>query len=156
MIKTTRVVSVNFCQICTILLTQASVWNTQGWQNWENNLFTFRENGISAWGIHSDVIRDLRMHVQSLSRVRLFATPWTAARQVPPFMGFPRQVYWNMYHFLLQGIFRIQGSNLYLLYWQVGSLTTEAPGKPYLCNKCVTDHSRTCRENQPNETFEVY
>ena len=50
MIKSTRVVSVNFCQICPILLTQANVWNTQGWQNWENNLFTFRENGISPWG----------------------------------------------------------------------------------------------------------
>ena len=45
MIKPTRVVSVNFGQIRPILLTQADVWNTQGWQNWENNLFTFRENG---------------------------------------------------------------------------------------------------------------
>ena len=31
--------------------------------------------------------------VQSLSRVRLFATPWTAAYQAPPPMGFPRQEY---------------------------------------------------------------
>ena len=28
-----------------------------------------------------------------LSRVRLFATPWTAAHQAPPSMGFSRQVY---------------------------------------------------------------
>ena len=28
-----------------------------------------------------------------LSRVRLFATPWTAAYQAPPFMGFSRQEY---------------------------------------------------------------
>ena len=33
--------------------------------------------------------------VQSLSRVRLFATPWTAAYQAPPSMGFSRQEYWN-------------------------------------------------------------
>ena len=29
------------------------------------------------------------------SRVRLCATPWTAAHQAPPFMGFSRQEYWN-------------------------------------------------------------
>ena len=32
---------------------------------------------------------------KSLSRVRLFATPWTAAYQVPPSMGFSRQEYWS-------------------------------------------------------------
>ena len=32
---------------------------------------------------------------QSLSRVQLFATPWTAAHQVSLSMGFPRQEYWN-------------------------------------------------------------
>ena len=30
-----------------------------------------------------------------LSRVRLFETPWTAAYQVPPSMGFSRQEYWS-------------------------------------------------------------
>ena len=30
-----------------------------------------------------------------LSRVRLFATPWTAAYQAPPSVGFSRQEYWN-------------------------------------------------------------
>ena len=33
--------------------------------------------------------------VQSLSRVWLFATPWTAAYQAPPSMGFSRQEYWS-------------------------------------------------------------
>ena len=33
--------------------------------------------------------------VQSLSRVRLFVTSWTVARQAPPSMGFPRQEYWS-------------------------------------------------------------
>ena len=31
----------------------------------------------------------------SLSRVRLFATPWAAAYQAPPSMGFSRQEYWS-------------------------------------------------------------
>ena len=29
------------------------------------------------------------------SRVQLFATPWTVARQAPLFMGFSRQEYWG-------------------------------------------------------------
>ena len=33
--------------------------------------------------------------VKSLSRVRLFATPWTVAPQAPPSMGFSRQEYWS-------------------------------------------------------------
>ena len=35
------------------------------------------------------------MKVKSLSRVRLFATPWTAAYQAPPSMGFSRKEYWS-------------------------------------------------------------
>ena len=35
------------------------------------------------------------MKVKSLSRVPLFVTPWTAARQAPPSMGFSRQEYWS-------------------------------------------------------------
>ena len=30
-----------------------------------------------------------------LSRVRLFATPWTVAHQAPPSLGFSRQEYWS-------------------------------------------------------------
>ena len=33
--------------------------------------------------------------VKSLSRVRLLATPWTAAHQAPPSMGFARQEDWS-------------------------------------------------------------
>ena len=33
--------------------------------------------------------------VKSLSRVQLFATPWAAASQAPPSMGFSRQEYWS-------------------------------------------------------------
>ena len=35
------------------------------------------------------------MKVKSLSRVSLLATPWTAAYQAPPSMGFSRQEYWS-------------------------------------------------------------
>ena len=33
--------------------------------------------------------------VKSLSRVHLFATPWTVAYQAPPSVGFSRQEYWS-------------------------------------------------------------
>ena len=36
-----------------------------------------------------------KVKVKSLSRVRLFATPWIAAYQAPPSMGFSRQEYWS-------------------------------------------------------------
>ena len=35
------------------------------------------------------------MKVKLLSRVRLLVTPWTAAHQAPPSMGFSRQEYWS-------------------------------------------------------------
>ena len=36
-----------------------------------------------------------KVKVKLLSRVRLLATPWTAACQAPPSMGFSRQEYWS-------------------------------------------------------------
>ena len=35
------------------------------------------------------------MKVKSLSHDQLLATPWTAAYQAPPSMGFSRQEYWS-------------------------------------------------------------
>ena len=37
----------------------------------------------------------LLMLLSRFSRVRPFATPWTAAYQAPPPMGFSRQEYWS-------------------------------------------------------------
>ena len=37
----------------------------------------------------------LKVKVKLLSRVQFFATPWTAAYQAPPSMGFSRQEYWS-------------------------------------------------------------
>ena len=36
-----------------------------------------------------------KVKVKSLSRVRLLVTPWTAAHQAPPPMGFSRQEHWS-------------------------------------------------------------
>ena len=37
----------------------------------------------------------MKVKVKLLSRVRLLATPWTAAYQAPPPMGFSMQEYWS-------------------------------------------------------------
>ena len=36
-----------------------------------------------------------KVKVKLLSRIQLLATPWTAAYQAPPSMGFSRQEYWS-------------------------------------------------------------
>ena len=46
-------------------------------------------------GVGCHCLLQIVASVQSLSRVRLFATPWTAAYQTPPSMGFSRQESWT-------------------------------------------------------------
>ena len=41
------------------------------------------------------LLQCIKVKVKSLSLVWLFATPWTAAYQAPPSMGFSRQEYWS-------------------------------------------------------------
>ena len=61
--------------------------------------------------------------------------PWTIDHQAPLSMGFSRQQYWSGCHFLFQGIFWTQGSNLHLLHQQADSLPLHHLGSPryYLC-----------------------
>ena len=75
------------------------------------------------------------MRAQLLSRVLLFATPWTVARQPPLSRNFPDKNTGVGCHALLQGIFSIQGSHpslLNLLHWQADSLPLSHLGNPYL------------------------
>ena len=51
------------------------------------------------------------MKVKSLSRVRLFATPWTVAHQALHLWNFPGKSTGVGCHFPLQGIFPTQGLN---------------------------------------------
>ena len=60
-------------------------------------------------------------------------TPWTIALQASLTMGFSSKNTGVGNHFLLRGIFTTQGSNphvLYLLRWQVSSLSLALSGKP--------------------------
>ena len=68
--------------------------------------------------------------VQSLSRHRLFATPWTAAYQPPPSMGFSRQEYWSGLPFPSPGDLPDPGIKLESPAFQADALPSEPPGKP--------------------------
>ena len=45
--------------------------------------------GVNSWGISSLLYsREVEVKVKPLSRVQLFATPWTVTYKVPPSMEF--------------------------------------------------------------------
>ena len=66
--------------------------------------------------------------VQSLSSVRLFVTPWTAACQTPPPMGFSRQDYWSGSAFPSPGQLPDPGIEPWSPAPQADSLLSEPPG----------------------------
>ena len=67
--------------------------------------------------------------VKSLSRVRLFATPWTVAHQAPPSMGFSRREYWSGVPFPSLGDLPDPGIEPRSPALQAEALTSEPPGK---------------------------
>ena len=71
-----------------------------------------------------------KVKVKSLSRVRLFATPWTAAHQDPLPMGFSRQEYWSGLPFPSPGDLPDPGIKPRSPTLQADALTSEPPGKP--------------------------
>ena len=68
--------------------------------------------------------------MKSLSRVRLFATPWTVAYQAPPSMGFSRQEYWSGLPFLSPGDLPDPGIEARSPALEADALSSEPPGKP--------------------------
>ena len=73
--------------------------------------------------------------VKSLSRVQLFATPWTAAYQASPSMGFSRQEYWSGLPFPSPGDLPDPGIEPGSPALEADALTSEPPGKPKISNK---------------------
>ena len=94
--------------------------------DWVTNTFTFfmKEKG------GNDYLMKKKVKVKLLSRIRLFATPWTVAHQAPPSMGFSRQEYWSGLPFPSPGNLPDPeiGSRSPAL--QADALTSEPPGKP--------------------------
>ena len=70
------------------------------------------------------------MKVKLLSCVRLFATPWTVAYQVPLSMGFSRQECWSGLPFPSPGDLPDPGIEPGSPALQADALLSEPPGKP--------------------------
>ena len=68
------------------------------------------------------------MKVKSLSRVRLFATPWTVTYQAPPSMEFSRQEYWSGLPFPSPEGIPNPGIKPWSPTLQEDALTSELPG----------------------------
>ena len=83
--------------------------------------------------------------MKSLSRVRLFATPWTIAYQVPPSMEFSKQEYWNGLPFPSSE--DLPNPGIEPTYPVASALAgrffiTEPPGKPK--DVCVCENESEC------------
>ena len=74
----------------------------------------------------------VKVKVKSLSCVRLFATPWTVARQAPLSMGFSRQDYWSGLPFPSPGNLPNPGIEFRSPTLQADSLLSEPQGNYFI------------------------
>ena len=70
-----------------------------------------------------------QVKVKSLSRIRLFAIPWTIVYQASLSMGFSRQEYWSGLPFPSPGDFPDPGIKPRSPALQADALPSEPPGK---------------------------
>ena len=87
------------------------------------------------------VLLNIVIVVQSLSRVRLFVTPWTVAHQAPLSIAFSRQKHWSGLLCPSPGDLPDPGIKPGSSAWQADSLQSEPPGKSLLSelkNACTS------------------
>ena len=89
-----------------------------------------------------------KVKVKSLSRVRLFATPWTVAYQAPQSMEFSRQEYWRGLPFPSPGDLPNPGIEARSPSLQADALPSESPGKAL--EKTHTKWQRSSTANLSN------
>ena len=85
---------------------------------------------LGNWKMLYIYINAMCLCASSLSRVRLFATPWTVAHQTPLSMGFSKQEYWNGLPCPPPGDLPNPGIEPRSPALQADSLLSEPPGKP--------------------------
>ena len=103
-----------------VVISHSRVFPTQG-----SNLHLL---SLLHWQKNSLPLHHLKL--KSLSRVRLFATPWTVAQQAPLSMGFSRQEHWSGLPFPPPGDLPDSGIEHRSPALQADALTFEPPGKP--------------------------
>ena len=99
------------------------------------------------------IVETYHYEVKSLSRVRLFVTPWTVAYQAPPSMGFSRQEYWSGVPFPSPGDLPKPGIKPSSPAFQLDALTSEPPGKPYISLYLVKNHRIDIKSEPPNANY---
>ena len=113
------------------------------------------------------LLTKVKVKMKSLSRVQLFATPWTVAYQAPPSMRFSRQEHWSGLPFPSPGDLPYPGIEPWSPALQADTLTSQPPGKPnkvhlvkamvfpvvmYGCESWTIKNS----EHQRNDAFELW
>ena len=86
------------------------------------------------WWLHNAIVfilLNLILKMKSLSCVRLFAIPWTAACKAPLYMGFFGQELWSGLPFPSPGDLPDPGIKPRSPALQADSLPSELPGKPW-------------------------
>ena len=86
----------------------------------------------------------VKVKVKSLSRVRLFATPWTLAYQAPPSMGFSRQEYWSGLPFPSPGDLPNPGIKPRSLTLQADALPSEPQEFAHRSTKTFSSVTQSC------------
>ena len=82
--------------------------------------------------------KNVQVKVKLLSRLQLFATPWTVDYQARPSMGFSRQEYWSGLPFPSPGDLHDPGIEPGSPIFQADALTSEPPGKAQECSNYRT------------------
>ena len=82
--------------------------------------------------------KNVHKRVKSLSRVWLFATPWTVDYQASLSMGFSRQEYWSGLPFPSPGDLPNPGIEPRSPTLQADALPSEPPGKPWWASNYCT------------------
>ena len=106
-----------------------------------------------------------KVKVKSLSRVRIFVTPWTVAYHAPPAVGFSRQEYWSGLPFPSPGDLSNPGIEPRSPVLQADALPSEPPGKlPVVLKRALLLYSlwsfiwkeRSRPNLKPQKLFSVY
>ena len=85
---------------------------------------------MAVWGGLTNSC-EKKVKVKSLSRVRLFAAPWTIAYLAPQSLQFSRQGYWSGLSFPSPGELPDPGIEPRSPTLQADALPSEPPRKPY-------------------------
>ena len=109
--------------------------------------------GLEKASFHFNPKESESVKVKSLSCVRLFATPWTAAYQAPPSIAFSRQEYWSGLPFPSPGDLPDPGIKPGFPTLEAEALTSEPPGKAASQRKAMPKNPQTTTQLHSSHTL---